>query len=314
MTKIWSSYKRLELSPGRNPWLDRAWTFQEWVLSPRVLHIQQITQWECLEGRSDEIQRRFPEERIPELEDTVPSSPSLLDKDWSWSNIVEEFTRRKIGKDEDRLPALAGLAKKYRDATGYEYLAGVWRQELPAALLWEKKGWNYLKSPAGYRAPSWSWASLEGAIRVPFDSTDLELDDPYFWISSVISAECSYWPPDTLSTVKSAWLDIEGPMSLVIARTIDQDNFIPFFNHGSLVGGDLYWVVNLDQDTCSTKDLAQSKIYLLLITEAHALVLEKMGQSGGKDTFKRRGCAYTDNPVEDLADDAHWEKKLIRLV
>lgn len=313
MTKIFSSYKGLDLSPGRDPWLDRAWTFQEWVLSPRVLHIQQITQWECLEGRSDEIQRRFPEERIPELEDTVPSSPSLLDKDWSWSDIVEEFTRRKIGKDEDRLPALAGLAKKYRDATGYEYLAGVWRQELPAALLWEKKGWNYLKSPAGFRAPSWSWASLEGEIRVPFDSTELELDAPYFSISSVISAECSYWPPDTLSTVKSAWLDIKGPMSLVTKRTIDQDDIVCLCND---VDGDhdRSWAVNLDQDTCSTEDLAQSKIYLLLIGERWALVLEKMGQSGGKDTFKRRGRAYTGNPVKDLADDAHWEKKLIRLV
>lgn len=298
----WKVGGHVNLMWGRSPWLDRAWTFQEWLLSPRVLHIQQITQWECLQGNCNEIQHRFPA-RFP-----LDRYPNLLDKNWTWMSIIEEFTRRKIGKDEDRLPALAGLAKKYRDKTGYEYLAGIWRQELPDALLWHKEGPDYLKSPAGFRAPSWSWASLEGAINVSV--WDFPVIDSVS-TASVISAECTYCPPDTLSTVISAWLDIEGPMSLVTKRKIDENGTIRFVNDGVPTWAGLDWLVHLDQDTCSRKDLAQSKIYLFKVKEEEALVLEKTGQSGGKDTFKRRGYAYRYCCNRQCG---HWRKKLIRLV
>lgn len=291
-----------DLRRARSPWLDRAWALQEWMLSPRVLHMHRITQWDCFEGHGNEIEHRLLENN--------PSRRALTSLGtgwgWSWRSIVEEFSRRNISNDEDRLPALAGLAEKYRDATGYEYLAGLWRQELPGALLWStKRCENYLKSPKGFRAPTWSWASLEGEVELP------KLSEFADYTTSVISAGCTYRHPDTLTTVTSAWLDLEGPMSLVTDWTISWIFHI-------CMTDDQDWNVSLDQNTWTAKLFDQSKLYLLRIAVGKkpaydfALVLEKMEQSDGKDTYRRLGYACTE-PDEQVRHEG-WEKKVIRLV
>jgi len=60
----------------------------------------------------------------------------------------------------DRLPALAGLAKALAERTGDEYLAGIWKKGLIEGLLWYGED-DLLLTPT-YRAPSWSWASVDG--------------------------------------------------------------------------------------------------------------------------------------------------------
>lgn len=49
-----------------------------------------------------------------------------------------------------------------------QYLAGLWCSYIPAGLLWRRlvatKGDILLYHPMRYRAPSWSWASIDGEI------------------------------------------------------------------------------------------------------------------------------------------------------
>ncbi len=48
------------------------------------------------------------------------------------------------------------------------YYAGLWEKDMPSALLWRTKNENYVpgrdvpRRPSQYRAPTWSWASVEG--------------------------------------------------------------------------------------------------------------------------------------------------------
>src|SRR5213076_3258683 len=48
--------------------------------------------------------------------------------------------------------------------TGAEYLAGLWRQDLPFGLLWQ--GWHGegKRVTDKWRAPSWSWTSIDGPV------------------------------------------------------------------------------------------------------------------------------------------------------
>lgn len=105
-------------------------------------------------------------------------TPSPADLDEVWTTIVRRYSRCNLTYSSDKLPALSGLAQNFSMVRGSDfpldgnsYLAGIWRSHLPYALCWFQ---DIFRSedvelrryrPDPYRAPSWSWASVEGAVR-----------------------------------------------------------------------------------------------------------------------------------------------------
>ena len=89
---------------------------------------------------------------------------------------------------KDKLTALSGLAHSYSERevlsrASYEtwkggrrgrYAAGLWQADMPSALLW--RAWS-AQRPSDYWAPSWSWASVDGAVS--YDSQMLHSNMPY---------------------------------------------------------------------------------------------------------------------------------------
>jgi hypothetical protein len=93
-----------------------------------------------------------------------------------WHSIIEDYTRRSLTKNSDRLAAVHGLATALHEAMGFTYLAGLWREHLQVDLIWSRApkslswpiatqnqrllaGLGNGRSPDA-PAPSWSWASL----------------------------------------------------------------------------------------------------------------------------------------------------------
>lgn len=264
-----------------------------------------MTLWDCFEGYGNELECR---NMTP---NPLPRAPGLLGTDINWYDIVQEYTRRKITKDTDRLPALAGLAEQYRKTTGKRYLAGMWLEDMPVALLWHPRG--KLRAPTTYCAPSWSWASLKGPVGF-FDKSPEDWDN---FTASVTAAYCEYYPPGTLSTVTSGWLDIKGPLTLVTGRR-KEDPELGLLVNGEAVDGLASWSTRQDQSTlCTEEDVARSRIYLLKVVDrlrwksSAALVLQKVEeQNGGKNTFRRLGYAVRTRRVSRSA----WEDTTIRLI
>jgi len=81
-----------------------------------------------------------------------------------WSNIVLEYTRCNLTMESDKLVAISGVAQMIRRLLKDEYLAGLWRKWLPYHLLWYKENPNDTGRSAVYRAPTWSWASVDGEV------------------------------------------------------------------------------------------------------------------------------------------------------
>ncbi|KAI0869859.1 heterokaryon incompatibility protein-domain-containing protein [Hypoxylon argillaceum] len=83
-----------------------------------------------------------------------------------WANIVEAYTQRGLGFLEDRLNAISGIAQKMHRADLGEYLGGIFSYALLPQLMWARaEGQIPLSRPSqGYRAPSWSWASIDGQV------------------------------------------------------------------------------------------------------------------------------------------------------
>ncbi|PVH74897.1 hypothetical protein DL98DRAFT_602872 [Cadophora sp. DSE1049] len=85
--------------------------------------------------------------------------------DWNqvWHHLVGEYSVRKFTTQTDRLPAIAGLADRLQVLFKWTYVAGLWLENLPQDLLWQRE----VSKNRGYRdvvcaeyvAPSWSWAS-----------------------------------------------------------------------------------------------------------------------------------------------------------
>jgi hypothetical protein len=106
------------------------------------------------------------------------SSNNSLELYKAWHHVVNNFVLRNITCPSDRLPAISGMAKKIEAASGSKYIAGIWRDNLPSDLLWSSA--PFLQNPHfatrtdAYRAPSFSWASVE--TQVHYERLDDEIE------------------------------------------------------------------------------------------------------------------------------------------
>ncbi|ERF71051.1 hypothetical protein EPUS_03331 [Endocarpon pusillum Z07020] len=184
-----------------SPWKERAWTFQEALLAPRTIHFARgLLLWECAEERTAEnmpgqisdskFASREGNDRL--LKQALLDDSQELREDTDrriinsvevssehlWEDIVFQYTHGTLSYPSDKLLAIAGVARKFcsaRHLNPCTYLAGLWKEMLPANLLW--RGEAHLRLFGGlhgrqrtqmYRAPSWSWAGVnDGPITYP---------------------------------------------------------------------------------------------------------------------------------------------------
>jgi hypothetical protein len=92
-----------------------------------------------------------------------------------WNVILESYARCALTNPSDKFIAISGIAKDFAKAIDDEYLAGLWRRDFINGLLWTAtpeirgdKGFVPAVRSEVYRAPSWSWASLDApSMRTP---------------------------------------------------------------------------------------------------------------------------------------------------
>jgi len=154
----------------------RAWVYQEWYLSKRslILGSHQLW-WHCKEQLACEIwplgtpkaNRGMWWREVQMLKESAPSGDSnSMD---AWSQRVEAYMRTKLTRETDRMVAFSGIVQSFGQSwqLTQDYLAGLWRCPMPAALLW--KVTSSAQRSTTYTAASWSWASLAGDCLVDTD-------------------------------------------------------------------------------------------------------------------------------------------------
>ncbi|KAM0804244.1 heterokaryon incompatibility protein-domain-containing protein, partial [Usnea florida] len=148
----------------------RGWIFQERLASTAVVHYtdEEIV-WECNHGpRSETMGMQTPFDWGSSELKTITKVITWREVFDTWMLWVIRYSRRDLTKRKDRLPAVGGLAKVLSLRFGITYIAGLWRESLPAGLLWfrvldepEKEGTETNRDP---HVPSWSWGSVSGPI------------------------------------------------------------------------------------------------------------------------------------------------------
>ncbi|KAF8846446.1 hypothetical protein BDZ45DRAFT_756174 [Acephala macrosclerotiorum] len=113
---------------------------------------------------------------------------------------------------KDKLVALSGIAKtiqgRFKDL---DYLAGLWSYDLENQLLW------YMMAPAKtraepYRAPSWSWASLDGEIWPKFMNFNHSIIDVLEAATEPLDRK------NPTGQVKSGFVKLVGPLMTISLR------------------------------------------------------------------------------------------------
>lgn len=172
------SYSITDIRPEEefleSPLNKRAWVLQERFLAPRVLHFgKRQLFWECRKGLASEMHPKgvpsvaWVTERDSTLVNARSSFQAAVEnKTWlrnDWKSIVITYSRANLTVASDKLVALSGIATEVQRITSDDYLAGLWRSDLINQLAWYVENWSGVK-PQAYRAPSWSWASVDGQI------------------------------------------------------------------------------------------------------------------------------------------------------
>ncbi|KAF7534256.1 hypothetical protein G7054_g6351 [Neopestalotiopsis clavispora] len=186
---------------GDQPIFSRAWTLQEWLVSKRLLvFATEAVYYACSKstpdpdklGRSDCL--RVTLEQLKLRASPVTSDDASYKHD-DWLRIIVNFSCRVLSSRPDKLPALSGVAQKIFSDMGLsnaDYLAGLCRgKTLIKDLTWavyrldleifsrnlgqrlgrlnmfmfrekNRRSTSFKASRAPGRAPSWSWASMDG--------------------------------------------------------------------------------------------------------------------------------------------------------
>ncbi|KAG8162844.1 hypothetical protein KVR01_007322 [Diaporthe batatas] len=193
-----------------DPAMTRAWTLQEHALATRLVCFStDEIQWTCRTLRACECQN--PEENESSRLEQLQRRLSLTGREGNvaavradnmsqealqfWIKLIEAYCRRDLSCVRDKLPALSGVAQEFLKTSIKEqlaekmmvpplrYLAGLWSFDIQKMLLWypHPQGGSFVE----YRAPSWSWASIDGSIR----------NAPIYWVlrprAEVLAAACT---------------------------------------------------------------------------------------------------------------------------
>lgn len=209
-----------------DPGMCRAWTLQEYLLSPRIISFStDEVQWTCRTIRACEcnnpedldmprlemLQRKIT--RVQGREKKTKPVEGYSNNDairlvmlhcYSfWNDIVERYSVRQLSCARDKLPALSGVAREYArilddgrhsdmaPTRPSRYLAGLWEDDIYRGLCWYNPGHtskDFLL--VEYCAPSWSWASLESRV--------ITHNEPNGYVphAEILEAVCALANPD----------------------------------------------------------------------------------------------------------------------
>ncbi|PMD58629.1 uncharacterized protein K444DRAFT_413966 [Hyaloscypha bicolor E] len=117
---------------------------------------------------------------------------------------------------KDKLPALSGVAHEFelkanKSTPPGKYCAGLWESDLVVQLGWAVNSGPFARPighrrPIKYRAPSWSWAAVDGEI--VFHLRREAFRHGSLFTAQVLSAQCVPSSTDPYGQVSDGYLEL----------------------------------------------------------------------------------------------------------
>lgn len=180
-------YVGIARSQDVGPVSTRGWCFQEQNLSNRsvVFGSEQLVydcrMWKVWEDGTNRNGNAAPSFLFPGFSHWTAGPEAKKESTLKeWYGSLNQFTTRKLSNPYDVFAAIASVAKLAQNILGSRYLAGLWEEDIVRGLVWKPRCHVHLsklfKSPVTrpqptffapppvVRAPTWSWASIEGPV------------------------------------------------------------------------------------------------------------------------------------------------------
>ncbi|ROT42541.1 HET-domain-containing protein [Sodiomyces alkalinus F11] len=222
---------------AHSPLRRRSWVIQEYYLSSRTLSLtrSQIW-WECREtmyseswpnGVPERLRHTVRDDQTREelhregLQGVGGSGYGASYYHRLWYNLVEKYMSCRLTVFSDKMIAMAGLASYFQPNLGDdEYVAGHWRSQLPQSLCWDT--FPYLSRPkvyrpSQYRAPSWSWASVEGDVTFQHNTHDADGSNTVH-VCEVLEFKSVKAGPSPTGDLRGGYLQLRGRLFPVKIR------------------------------------------------------------------------------------------------
>ncbi|KAI5777160.1 HET-domain-containing protein [Geopyxis carbonaria] len=271
----------------------RAWCLQELNLSARALiYASPTLQYHCQThtvniGSSIRLERHAIMPILP----TPPASPDEIR--YAWNKVLCAYGHRSMTEPGDKLVAIAGIAERFHRMLGRtRYLAGLWEHNILSDLLWSTR--SRQPRPAKYRAPSWSWAAVDGTSGIPLSLLYCGSNElPECEILEVDVTPASEMMP--FGAVRSGILKLNGVL-------VTDVNWDPDSNPPSLFIGEVR-VARVDPDSTDETSAPVCVVPLRVNRkEKYAIGLVLRPVDGQDGVFKRVGCFESGNLYQSFRD------------
>ncbi|KAI9148417.1 hypothetical protein HJFPF1_12249 [Paramyrothecium foliicola] len=156
----------------------RSWVTQERMLSPRIAHFasEQVI-WDCAELTASEAlpqgTKIWPECGWGQTKIGCKQGrhslmhPETIEQGLGqWARVVETYSDCGLTFPGDKLVAISGMAEYLRSLLEMEYCVGLWRPKLEMQLAWTVANTQRTGSLRNDLAPTWSWISINGGVKL----------------------------------------------------------------------------------------------------------------------------------------------------
>ncbi|OWY55930.1 HET-like protein [Alternaria alternata] len=311
------------------PLISRAWVVQELLLPPRILYFNsnQIF-WQCYDKHAcEELPTHINVEwMVWQQENDFKfstydhhhrsltgdrASPIIRKNEFmhNWHIILMRYTKCRLTFLKDKLVAISGIAKLFREPLSDTYCAGLWIRRMPTELLWTRGIWD-LPKPAlpkakldSYQAPSWSWASMDGPV-TPDYLYDQDQDSVVILVE-IKSCHATTKTGDAFSEVLNGIIRLSGFLSRMQLRPVPDSETVTHWS--AFTNG--VWLDHADRSgqpcvVLDHKPLDPQEMFCLPILlqrdffgwRLKCLILVAI--EGKKDTFERLGRVNI--PIKEL--------------
>ena len=166
----------------KSVWIQRAWTYQEYILSRRLLVFGEYQAYYSCEsaGFAEDYVHRVSNNGTQELQaaadDEFSTFVSVAHQfPTFWPSMIRQYTNRSLSFDSDGLNALSGVLQNFSQGINDGFLCGLPVSTLfEAGLLWVPSRTLRKRGPTsvGSQFPSWSWVGWVGEVSFEVGNVD----------------------------------------------------------------------------------------------------------------------------------------------
>lgn len=256
------------------------WSFQERVLSPRIVHfasdqvyIEGLQQLVSEDGLCEKKNYHTTAATLPARASDASSEVDTSSLKLRWEHMLWDYAIRVPAIPTDKLTALSNVARAYQRLLNCgtdDYIAGHWKSSLVESLCWQSL---HCKPAGDSNAPSWAWVSVDGIPAMGFHARSHED------LARVSSTDVTLLDTtNPFGQVTAASITLEAP-ALIPLRLMEENEFKPGANlfgrvrlraesgneEGIMAGLD-----TIDRDFAVSADtLRQTRLFGLVLAATH---------------------------------------------